>query len=233
MKRTISSFENPSLALALQSFLQRTYAWMFGGLLVSGITAIAVASSSVIEMFILNPGILFVLFLAQIGMVIFLSARILHLNPSTAGFLFIVYSFLNGLTLSLIFLVYTSASIQNVFFTAAALFAATSFYGYTTKKDLTSVGSFFMMGLFGIVIAMIINLFIASSALDFAISLIGVVIFVGLSAYDTQKLKNIFYELSDNNEALSRMAVLGALTLYLDFINLFLFLLRLFGSRRN
>ncbi len=233
MKRTISSFENPSLALALQSFLQRTYAWMFGGLLVSGITAIAVASSSVIEMFILNPGILFVLFLAQIGMVIFLSARIMHLNPSTAGFLFIVYSFLNGLTLSLIFLVYTSASIQNVFFTAAALFAATSFYGYTTKKDLTSVGSFFMMGLFGIVIAMIINLFIASSALDFAISLIGVVIFVGLSAYDTQKLKNIFYELSDNNEALSRMAVLGALTLYLDFINLFLFLLRLFGSRRN
>jgi len=231
MKRALNSFQNPSLALALQSFVQKTYAWMVGGLLISGLTAIFAASTSVVEYFALNPGILILLFLIELGLVFFLSARIMSIQASTAGLLFVIYSFLNGLTLSLIFLVYTATSIQNVFFTTAALFAAMSFYGYTTKRDLTSFGSFLFMGLIGIIIATVINLFLASSALDFAISLIGVFVFVGLTAYDTQKLKNMFYQLSDDGVALGKFAILGALTLYLDFINLFLFLLRLFGRR--
>lgn len=231
MKRGLASFENPSLAIALQSFIQKTYAWMVGGLLVSGLTAWGVASSAAIEYIAMNPGILFVLFIAEIGLVLFLSARVMKLQTTTAGFLYILYSFLNGLTLSLIFLVYTAATIQNVFFTTAALFGAMSFYGYTTKKDLTSIGSFLMMGLFGVIIAMVINIFIGSSAIDFAISLIGVVVFIGLTAYDTQKLKEMFYTLSEDSEVLGKYSIMGALTLYLDFINLFLFLLRLFGRR--
>lgn len=229
--KNITSFENPSLAIALQSFLQKTYAWMFVGLLVSGLTAYSIANSSAIDLFATSPGILFILFLAEIGLVWYLSARIMKLQTSTATILFIAYSFLNGLTLSLIFLVYTATSIQNVFFTTAALFAAMSFYGYVTKRNLAGVGSFMTMGLIGIIIAMVINIFIASSAIDFAISIIGVVIFVGLTAYDTQKIKSMFYELNGSDELLARYAILGALTLYLDFINLFLFLLRLFGRR--
>lgn len=231
MKKSISSYNNPSVALALQSFIQKTYAWMVGGLAISGLTAVFAASSSLAEYFALNPSILIFLFLAELGLVFFLSARIMSLSVSTAGLLFVIYSFLNGLTLSLIFLVYSAVTIQNVFFTTAALFAAMSFYGYTTKRDLTSFGSFLFMGLIGIILATIINIFIGSSALDFAISLIGVFVFVGLTAYDTQKIKEMFYQLSDDNVAIGRFAILGALNLYLDFINLFLFLLRLFGRR--
>lgn len=229
--KNITSFENPSLAIGLQSFIQKTYGWMFVGLLISGLTAYFTASSSAIEFFVASPGTLFFLFIAQIGLVWYISARVMKLQISTAGILFVIYSFLNGLTLSMIFLIYTSASIQNVFFTTAALFAAMSFYGYVTKRNLTGVGSFMMMGLIGIIIAMIVNIFLASSAVDFAISIIGVIIFVGLTAYDTQKIKTMFYELNHDSEMLGRYSILGALTLYLDFINLFLFLLRLFGRR--
>lgn len=231
MKRDLTSFENPSLSLALQGYIRKTYLWMFAGLAVSGVTALFTFSSSIFWYFVANPTVLFILLLAELGLVWFLSARVMNLQVSTAALLFIIYSFLNGLTLSLIFAVYASATIQNVFFTTAALFAAMSFFGYTTKRDLTSWGSFLFMGLIGIIIAIIINMFIGSSALDFAISLIGVLIFVGLTAYDTQKIKEMFYELSDNDTALGKYSILAALTLYLDFINLFLFLLRLFGRR--
>ncbi|MCX7880671.1 MAG: Bax inhibitor-1/YccA family protein [Ignavibacteria bacterium] len=230
MRQDLSSFENPSLSIALQSYIQKTYAWMVGGLLVSGFTAYFI-SETLIYFFLLNPLLLLFLFLGQIGLVLFLSARVMRLRVGTAGFLFIFYSFLTGLTLSTIFLIYTSVIIQNVFFTTAALFAAMSFYGYTTKRDLTKLGSFLIMGLFGVIIAIIINIFLSSSALNFAISIIGALIFVGLTAYDTQKIKNMFYELSGDNEALGRYSILAALMLYLDFINLFLFLLRLFGRR--
>lgn len=231
MKRNLASFENPSLALALQDYIRKTYLWMFAGLAVSGLTAWFTFASQFFMVFAANPFSLLILFLAELGLVWYLSARVMNLQVSTAGFLFLLYSFLNGLTLSLIFVVYASATIQNVFFTTAALFAAMSFYGYTTKRDLTSWGSFLFMGLIGIIIAAVINMFLASSALDFAISLIGVFIFVGLTAYDTQKIKQMFYELSDDGTALGRYSILAALTLYLDFINLFLFLLRLFGRR--
>ncbi|MCX7909757.1 MAG: Bax inhibitor-1/YccA family protein [Ignavibacteria bacterium] len=231
MKPDLSSFESPTLSLALQGYIRKTYLWMVGGLLISGFTAWFTVNTPFFGLFILNPVILFILFFAELGLVWFLSSRIMSIEISTASFLFVLYSFLNGLTLSLIFFVYASTTIQNVFFTTAALFAAMSFYGYTTKRDLTSWGSFLFMGLIGIVIAIIINMFIGSSALDFAISLIGVLIFVGLTAYDTQKIKEMFYELSENEMALGKYSILAALTLYLDFINLFLFLLRLFGRR--
>lgn len=231
MKRNIASFQNPSVALALQDYIRKTYLWMFAGLAVSGLTAWFTFASSIFMAFVANPASLFILFLAELGLVWYLSARVMRLQASTAAFLFLLYSFLNGLTLSLIFAVFASATIQNVFFTTAALFAAMSFFGYTTKRDLTSWGSFLFMGLIGIIIATLINIFIASSALDFAISLIGVFIFVGLTAYDTQKIKEMFYELSDDSTALGKYSILAALTLYLDFINLFLFLLRLFGRR--
>lgn len=231
MKRNLASFENPSLALALQDYVRKTYLWMVAGLAVSGLTAWFTFATQFFMVFVANPFSLIILFIAELGLVWYLSARVMNLQISTAGFLFLLYSFLNGLTLSLIFAVYASATIQNVFFTTAALFAAMSFYGYTTKRDLTSWGSFLFMGLIGIVIAIVVNMFLASSALDFAISLIGVFIFVGLTAYDTQKIKQMFYELSEDGSALGRYSILAALTLYLDFINLFLFLLRLFGRR--
>lgn len=231
MKDDLTSFENPSLSLALQGYIRKTYLWMFAGLAISGITALLTFSTSIFWYFVVNPTVLIVLFLGELGLVWFLSARVMNLKVTTAGLLFVIYSFLNGLTLSLIFAVYTLATIQNVFFTTAALFAAMSFYGYTTKRDLTSWGSFLFMGLIGVVIAIFINMFIGSSALDFAISIIGVLIFVGLTAYDTQKIKEMFYEFSDNDTALGKYSILAALTLYLDFINLFLFLLRLFGRR--
>ncbi len=231
MAKGIKSFESPSFALALQGYVRKTYLWMFAGLVVSGLTSWFTISTPLFSLFLQNPLPLFIIFIAELGLVWFLSARVMSLQVSTAGFLFVLYSFLNGLTLSLIFAIYTAATIQNVFFTTAALFAAMSFYGYTTKRDLTSWGSFLFMGLIGVILAIIINMFIGSSALDFAISIIGVFIFVGLTAYDTQKIKEMFYELSDNEVAAGRYSILAALTLYLDFINLFLFLLRLFGRR--
>ncbi|MFN3781779.1 MAG: Bax inhibitor-1 family protein [Candidatus Kapaibacteriota bacterium] len=232
MQNDISSFTSPSLELALQGYIRKTYLWMMGGLLISGVTAYLASHTLLAFYLIVTPMLFYLIIFAELGLVWYLSSRVMKLQGSTAGLLFILYSFLNGLTLSIIFLVYVESSIQNVFFTTAALFAAMSFYGYTTKRNLTSLGSFLLMGLMGIIIASIINLFLASSALEFTISIIGVLVFVGLTAYDTQKIKAMFYELSDDQVALGKYSILAALTLYLDFINLFLFLLRLFGRRR-
>lgn len=232
MQNDISSFTSPSLEIALQGYIRKTYLWMMGGLLLSGLTAYYTSYSLLILQLLVNPLLFFLIIIAELGLVWYLSSRVMNLQEITAGVLFVVYSFLNGLTLSVIFLVYVESSIANVFFTTAALFAAMSFYGYTTKRNLTSFGSFLLMGLFGIIIASVINIFLASSTLDFVISFIGVFVFVGLTAYDTQKIKAMFYELSDNQTALGKYSILAALTLYLDFINLFLFLLRLFGRRR-
>ncbi len=232
MQNDISSFTSPSLEIALQGYIRKTYLWMMSGLLISGLTAYYTSYSLLIFQLIANPMLFFLIIIAELGLVWYLSSRVMMLQGMTAGLLFILYSFLNGLTLSIIFVVYVGSSIQNVFFTTAALFAAMSFYGYTTKRNLTSFGSFLLMGLLGIIIASVINIFLASSALDFVISIIGVFVFVGLTAYDTQKIKAMFYELSDDQVALGKYSILAALTLYLDFINLFLFLLRLFGRRR-
>ena len=172
-----------------------------------------------------------VLFLGTLGLVFFLSFRINNLQPSTALMLFMVYAGLLGLMLSSVFLAYTGASITRTFFISAASFGALSLYGYTTQRDLSPIGSFLTMGLFGLILAMLVNMFLKSSGLEFAISVIGVLIFAGLTAYDTQRIKEM-YSANDDGTIAGRKAVMGALQLYLDFINIFLFLLRFMGDRR-
>jgi FtsH-binding integral membrane protein len=172
-----------------------------------------------------------VLFLATLGLVMFISWRIQHLQYTTAFALFMLYAGLLGLMLSSVFLAYTGASITRVFFISAASFGALSLYGYTTQRDLTALGSFCTMGLFGIILATIVNMIWPSGTLSFAISVIGVLVFAGLTAYDTQRIKEM-YDVNDDGSIAGRKAVMGALSLYLDFINLFLMLLRLVGDRR-
>jgi FtsH-binding integral membrane protein len=172
-----------------------------------------------------------VLMLATLGLVFFLSFRINTLQPTTAFTLFAVYSALMGLALGSIFVAYTGTSIARVFFISAATFGAMSLYGYTTQRDLSGFGSFLFMGLIGIIIASLVNLFLASSALQFVISIVGVLVFVGLTAYDTQQIKEM-YDVNDDGTVAGRKAVMGALRLYLDFLNLFIMLLQLFGDRR-
>ena len=169
--------------------------------------------------------------LAPLGFVFYLSARIHKMSLSKAQITFWIYSGIMGLSLSWIFIVFTQVSIVRVFFISSATFAAMSLYGYTTKKDLTKLGGFLFMGLIGIILASIVNIFVGSSALQFAISVIGVLVFVGLTAYDTQTIKNMYYE-SDDESTSGKKALMGALRLYLDFINLFILLLQLFGQRR-
>ena len=171
------------------------------------------------------------LFLGTLGLVFFMSFRINQLQPSTALGLFMLYAGLLGLMLSSVFLAYTGASITRTFFISAASFGALSLYGYTTQRDLSPIGSFLIMGLFGLILAMVVNIFLKSTGLDFAISAIGVLIFAGLTAWDTQRIKEM-YSVNDDGTIAGRKAVMGALTLYLDFINLFLFLLRFMGDRR-
>jgi len=175
--------------------------------------------------------LMWVLVLAPLALVFFISYRIEHMQAGTALALFLGYAALLGVSLATIFLVYTHASITRVFFISAASFGALSLYGYTTKRDLSAMGSFLMMGLFGIIIASIVGIFWHSTALQFAISVVGVLVFAGLTAWDTQKIKEM-YDVHDDGTVAGRKAVMGALSLYLDFINLFLMLLRLFGDRR-
>ena len=172
-----------------------------------------------------------VVMLAPLGFVFYLSARISKMSVSAAQITFWLFASIMGLSLASVFIEFTQTSIARVFFITAGTFGAMSLYGYTTKRDLTKFGSFLMMGLIGIIIASLVNLFLKSSMMDFVISILGVLIFVGLTAYDTQKIKNM-YAVIDSGEMIGKKAVMGALTLYLDFINLFIMLLRLFGQRR-
>jgi FtsH-binding integral membrane protein len=214
-----------------RAFVRSVYGWMFGGLLLTAFAALwVVLSPSMQQIVLLNPMVRFGLIIVEIGIVFFLSLRIRTMAPSTAAAAFLVYSLLNGLTLSVIFFVYRLPSIEMAFFTAAGMFGAMSIYGMVTKRDLTSWGSFFFMGLIGIILCSVVNLFIRSDGMSFVISLIGVFVFLGLTAYDNQKLKIMATATGPQQES---FAVLGALTLYLDFINLFLFLLRIFGGRRR
>ncbi|WP_296304745.1 Bax inhibitor-1/YccA family protein [uncultured Desulfovibrio sp.] len=214
-------------------FMGHVYRWMTIGLGVTAFTAFAVAGSpALVEAIFGNFLIMVVLIVAQIGLVVALSAAIHKLSAGTATGIFLLYALLNGLTLSSIFIVYPIGNIANAFLTCTGMFLVMSVYGTVTKRDLTGMGSFLFMGLIGIIIASIVNIFLGSSMLDFVISCAGVIIFTGLTAYDTQKLRQ-FGEAAplDDASAIRRGAILGALTLYLDFINLFLMLLRLFGNR--
>ena len=214
-----------------RAFIRRVYAWMFGGLLLTAVAALWVAmSASMQQLVIQTPGVRLVLIVAELGVVMFLSFRIRQMSAVTAAGAFLVYSLLNGLTLSVILFVYTSGSIFQAFVTTAGMFGAMSIYGLVTKKDLTSWGSFFMMGLFGVIICSVVNIFLHSSAMTAVISIVGIFVFLGLTAYDNQKLKALATATGGMRE---NMAIIGALTLYLDFINLFLFTLRLFGGGRR
>jgi uncharacterized protein len=219
------------LEKAQQAFLSKVYAWMFGGLLITGFTAYFISSSELINS-VLHGGMLFFLIIVQLVAVISLSAGINKMRKEVAAIVFLGYSFLTGLTLSVIFLVYTAESIQTVFFISAAMFGALSFYGYTTKRKLSGLGSFMFMGLIGLILVSVVNYFIGSSMLYFLISAVGVLVFAGLTAYDTQRLKEMYTLQFQSDELAMKGAIIGALMLYLDFINLFLYLLRFFGSRR-
>ena len=218
---------------SLRTYIQRVYAWMVGGLMVTALTALGVASSFELQSLVFgNMMTRWVIMLAPLGIVFFLQARIEHIKPSTAATLFLVYSMMLGLSLSSIFIVYELGSVASTFFIAAGTFAGAAIYGYTTKKDLSSIGSFMMMGVIGLIIAMIVNYFLGSSVLDFAISIIGVIVFTGLTAYDMNKIKDQAVVMYAGEGRAAKMTIISALHLYLDFLNLFLFLLRLLGSRR-
>jgi FtsH-binding integral membrane protein len=223
-----------SAALVQSSILHQTYLWMTGGLCLTAIIALAVSQSFLLETLLLsNPMVLFGLILAELAMVFIISAAINRLSPGVAIALFLAYAALNGVTLSFIFLVYVSASITAAFFVTAGMFGVISLYGYTTKRDLSGIGSLALMALFGLILASIVNVFIASPGLYWALTYLGVIIFVGLTAYDTQKIKRWSQSVNPNDTAtIQRLGVLGALTLYLDFINLFLLILRIMGRRR-
>lgn len=218
---------------SISVYLTKVYNWMAIALLITGVTAYFTADSEQLIQLIFGNKILFYgLLIGEIALVSFISARINKLTTSTAISLYILYSILNGLTLSFIFMAYTSASISSTFLITAGTFGAMSFFGYVTKKDLTKIGNIAFMALIGIIIASVVNFFMQSSLVSLVISYLGVLIFVALTAYDTQKLKRIAMNGFENEESMEKSAILGALTLYLDFINLFLFLLRIFGSRK-
>lgn len=214
------------------AFLSRVYGWMFLGLLLTAGTAVAVASSPVlIKTLVLNKGLLLLVIFAQVGVVIFLSVRVHKMAPATAAILFLLYSALVGVTTSIIFLVYTGTSIVSAFVIAGGMFGAMAVFGSLTKRSLAGVGQFMFMGLIGLVVAMVVNIFLFNDVLRFVISVVGVVVFTGLTAWDAQRLKQMAVALPDGR--VGAYAVVGALSLYLDFINLFFFILRLMGGRRN
>ena len=214
------------------AFLTKVYGWMFFGLLVTAVTAFAVASSpAIIEIVFLNRLVFWGLVIAQLGLVFYLSARVDKVAPATAAGLFILYSALTGVTSSVILLLYTGASITSTFIITAGMFGATAFFGTVTKRSLAGMGQFLFMGLIGLILASIVGIFWHSDALQFVISVVGVLVFTGLTAWDAQRLKQMAVALPDGR--VGAYAVVGALSLYLDFINLFFFLLRFTGSRRD
>jgi hypothetical protein len=222
--------------VVVNAYVQSVYNWMAVGLALTGIIAYAVAHSQAMMGLIFGNQLLFFgLVIGELALVWTLSARVGRMAASTATGMFLLYAALNGLTLSVIFVAYTAASIASTFFVCAGTFAACSAYGWITRRDLTSMGGFLMMGLIGIIIASLVNLFFQSSAMSAVISYIGVLVFVGLTAYDTQKIKNMAMTQPDGLDAavIRKGAIIGALSLYLDFINLFLMLLRIFGGARD
>jgi uncharacterized protein len=230
--------------MGLRAHMIRVYNYMAGGVALTGLVAwftyqasvVTNASGAIVSLTpfgqaLFGSPLMWVLMLAPLGLVFFISFRINHLQASTAKLLFFVYAGVMGISLATIFMVYTQTSITRVFFISAAAFGALSLYGYTTQRSLDAMGSFLIMGLFGLIIASLVNIFLKSSGLDWALSVIGVLIFAGLTAWDTQKIKEM-YDVQDDGTIAGRKAIMGALSLYLDFINMFMMLLRLFGDRR-
>lgn len=230
----VSQNRDLEMQAAFPVLMRKVYTWMTLALVLTGLTAYGVATSPGIMMALYsNSALMWGLVIAEFALVIGISAAINRLSLATATLMFVAYSVINGAMLSSIFMIYTSASIASVFFITAATFAVMALIGYTTKTDLTSVGKLLFMALIGLVIATIVNMFIGSSTLTMICSYVGVLIFVGLTAYDSQKIKQMLQQAPDAGESSQKLALLGALTLYLDFINLFIYLLRIFGDRRD
>ena len=216
----------------LRSYMLSVYNYMGLALVLSGLVAYIVGTTPALYQPILFSPLKWLVMLAPLGFVMFFSFRIQKMSLATAQLSFWAFAFLMGLSLSTVFLAFTGASVARVFFITAAAFGSLSLYGYTTKRDLSAWGSFLFMGLIGVVIAMVVNIFLASSALQFAISVIGLLVFAGLTAYDTQQIKEMYYEL-DNSDVMGRKAIMGALRLYLDFINMFMFLMHFMGGSQE
>ena len=227
-----TSFSGVLTADVIRTYVPRVYAWMVGGLLVTGVTAFGVSTSETLMAAIFGTPLMWLIMLAPLGMVFFLTMRIDRMQPSTAAGTFLAYSLVNGLSFSVIFLAYDLGSIFQVFVIAAGMYAGAAAYGYLTKRDLTGMGSFLFMGLIGLIIASVVNIFLGSGPLDFAISVIGVLIFTGLTAYEMNKIKEQAVVMYAGEGLAQKRAIIGALSLYLNFVNLFLYLLRLFGERR-
>jgi uncharacterized protein len=221
--------------VAVRTLIQNVYLWMAVGLSVTGLVSLSVLSNrSILQAIVGTPGVLMALIIGELVLVGFLSFRIQRMSPQTAFGVFLGYSALNGLTLSPIFLIYTGTSIASTFFITAGMFGAMALYGVTTKRDLQGFGSYFFMGLIGLILASVVNMFLRSDALGWLISFVGVFLFLGLTAYDNQRIASWSSQMSgqEGSADYQRLSVLGALRLYLDFINLFLFLLRFLGRRR-
>ena len=220
------------VASALPALMRKVYVWMTLALVITGFTAYAVATSPGLLMAIVgNRFVLLGLIVAELALVVGISGAINRLSLAVATLMFVLYSVINGATLSVVFLAFTMSSITSVFFITAGTFATMALVGYTTKKDLTSMGRMLFMALIGLVIATVVNMFMRSSGLDMILNYVGVLVFVGLTAYDTQKIKEQLMMADNMGEAAQKVALVGALTLYLDFINLFLYLLRILGKR--
>ncbi len=219
--------------VALRDYMVKVYNFMSVALGISGLVAFLTASSPEVMNALFGTPLSWVVMLAPLGFVFYFSAKIHSMSVDKAKNCLWIFAGLMGLSMASIFVIYTSTSIARVFFISASVFGAMSLYGYTTKKDLTALGSFLIMGLFGLIIASVVNIFLKSSALEFGLSLIGVFLFIGLTAYDTQRIKQNYYQFAGNKEMVAKAAVMGALSLYMDFINLFMMLLRFFGDRRN
>jgi FtsH-binding integral membrane protein len=232
----IATLPKQKTQVLVNNYVRSVYNWMCIGLALTGFIAFYVSTNESIRQLVFgNRIIFFVIILAELALVFSIVGMVNKMSAGTATGLFVLYSALNGVTLSFIFLAYTRSSIYSTFFICAATFLACSIYGWTTKRDLTSLGGFLMMGLIGIIIASLVNIFIRSSAMSMVVSYIGVIVFVGLTAYDTQKLKNmaLTQPAGLDGAVVRKGAILGALSLYLDFINLFLMLLRIFGQGRD
>ena len=224
----------PSIDAGLRQHMLRVYNYMASGLVLTGIVAYVVANTPSVFNAIFGTPLAWVVMLAPLGFVFFLSLRLDRIKASTAQALFWAFAAVMGLSMATIFVAFTGASVARVFFITAGTFAAMSLYGYTTRRSLANIGSFLFMGLIGIIIASLVNIFVASSALHFAISVIGVIVFVGLTAWDTQSIKEEYYSVQyAGGEVAGKTAIMGALRLYLDFINLFIMLLQLLGARRD
>lgn len=235
MRDDIRAVRAPAMSQAASArFMSRVYNWMMGGLGMTAAVAYVTTSDMALLQIVANPIVFFPLMLVELGLVFWLSLRIQRMSLMTAMSAFAAYAALNGLTISLILMHYTAASVGQTFFVTAVAFGSLSFFGYVTKRDLSAFGAFLMVGLVGILVAMVVNMFVGSTALQFAVNVIGVLIFAGLTAWDTQRIKEMGAMADvEGGAAVQRMAIIGALALYLDFINMFLFLLQLLGSNRN